>query len=83
MTMTDQEIQIINMLKQYGSTKRFQLKANKIIESAKPAARLWKFTFTNGHYDRIVPLFEDALITDSIDGALSEETRRKIDAELA
>jgi hypothetical protein len=80
MTMTQLEVRAFNLVDQHGSTKGFHLKRTPTIDAS---TKLWQFIFTNGSEDRIVPLFEEDLMRDASAGVLSDDTKRKIDAELA
>jgi hypothetical protein len=78
--MPDLKTRIFNLFDQYGSTKGFCLKD---LPTVMPGTGLWRFTFTNGLLDRQVAVFEEVVTRDASCGALSEETKRNIDAELA
>ena len=80
MTMSNLEVGVFNLVDQHGSTKGFRLKTTPTIDAS---TKLWQFTFTNGGEVRIVPLFEEELLSDANAGMLSDNTRRKLDVELA
>jgi len=80
MTMTNLEVRACNLVTQHASTKGFRLTATSTVDAS---TKLWQFRFINDGEVRIVPLFEEGLMRDASAGMLSDDTKRKIDGELA
>jgi hypothetical protein len=77
MTMSDLEVRMFNLVDRYAATIGPRLVLTPTLDASKS---LWTFNFSNG---RVVRLFDNDVTRDATAGALSDDTKKKIDGELS